>query len=185
MKLIVGLGNPGNQYRDTRHNIGFVIADSIAKDEVRGWHYSPDYLGYFIKTSDFVLLKPSTFMNKSGEAVRNISNFFKIDKKDILAIHDDLDLEFGRIRVSFDSSSAGHNGVASIIKSLGTMDFTRLRIGISHPRQKELRIDVDKYVLEKFDEAEVKELGSIIGKSKEAVKTFITSGIDATMNAFN
>ncbi len=185
MKLIVGLGNPGQEYRDTRHNIGFLVVDTFAKEEAKGWHYSPDYLGYFIKASNYVLLKPSTFMNKSGEAVRNVTNFFKIEKKDVLAIHDDLDLEFGKIRISFDSSSAGHNGVESIIKSLGTMDFARLRIGISHPREKDLKIDVDKYVLEKFDEEEMKELDSIIGKSNEAVRSFISGGIEATMNAFN
>lgn len=185
MKLIVGLGNPGAQYKSTRHNIGFLVADSFAKEEGRGWHYSPDYLGYFIKSGEYILLKPSTFMNKSGESVRSAANFFKIEKKDILVVQDDLDLDFGKIRVSFDSSSAGHNGIASVIESLGSMDFARLRVGISHPREKEIKMDVDKYVLARFDENEAPELNDIIRKSVEAVRSFVVSGIEATMNAFN
>lgn len=181
MKLIVGLGNPGAKFKNTRHNIGFMVVEAFAKESGLSWRYSADFMGFFIKSQEFVLLKPSTFMNKSGESVKNVLHFFKIDKKDILAIHDDLDLEFGKIRISFDSSSAGHKGVESLIESLGGFDFARLRIGINKPAG----VDPEKYVLEEFMPEEQIKLPDLITRAGEGIRSYLESGIEATMNRFN
>ncbi|OGD89652.1 aminoacyl-tRNA hydrolase [Candidatus Curtissbacteria bacterium RIFCSPHIGHO2_12_41_11] len=182
MKLIVGLGNPGAKYKNTRHNLGFMVVDGFAKSEGLAWRYNQDLLCYYFKSSDFILIKPSTYMNKSGESVRLVSNFYKIEPKDILAVHDDLDLEFGKIRFVFDSSSAGHKGVESLIESLGGYEFGRLRVGIARPPD---GVDPEKYVLEEFTPKEQQELPSLISRSLEAVKSYIEFGIEAAMNRYN
>lgn len=181
MKLIIGLGNPGIKYKNTRHNLGFMLVDSFAKNNGLSWRYNPDWICYFAKTEEFVVVKPSTFMNKSGEAVREVLNFFKINLGDVLAIHDDLDLDFGKLRISHDSQSAGHRGVDSVIAGLGTFEFSRLRIGIGKGGNK----DAEKWVLEEFEKEEKEKLGEIIQKAQEAIKSFISSGVEATMNQFN
>lgn len=188
MKLVVGLGNPGIKYKNTRHNLGFMVIDSYIKNSGLSWRYSPDWITYYAKRGDLVVMKPSTFMNKSGEAVKAISNFYKVGNREILAIHDDLDLDFGKMRVSFDSSSAGHRGVESVIESLGTVEFARLRIGVGHPLRKALdrkQTDPEKYVLEEFSKEEGKELGKVITKAENAVNSYIESGVLAMMNQFN
>ena len=182
MKLIVGLGNPGDKFKSTRHNLGFMVVDDLAASLGLSWRYSQDLMGYFIKTSEYVLAKPSIYMNRSGETVRHMSNFYKILPKDILAIHDDLDLEFGKIRFVFDSSSAGHKGVESLIESLGGYEFGRLRVGIARPPD---GVDPEKYVLEEFTPKEQQELPSLISRSLEAVKSYIEFGIEAAMNRYN
>ena len=154
MKLIVGLGNPGKKYAKTRHNVGFRVIDSLD----------------FARDKDVILLKPNTFMNQSGKVVKSLTTKYKIQTTDVIVIHDDIDLPFGEIRVSKDSSSAGHKGVQSIINELGTQDFTRVRIGIN-PKS-EIRIsksetDTTDFVLENFTKAEEKQLPEII---KEAVQ---------------
>lgn len=181
MKLIAGLGNPGTKYANARHNLGFMVVDAFAKSEGQMWRISKDWICYFIKASDYLLIKPSTFMNKSGEAVRSVAQFFKIDGGDILIVHDDLDLPFGKIRISFDSLSAGHKGVESMIESLSGPDFTRLRVGIGRPKKG----DPQKYVLEDFSNAQMVKLPQIIKKSQEAIRSFLSDGIHATMNRFN
>ena len=203
MKLIVGLGNPGAKYQNTRHNLGFMVADSFAKSNGLLWRVSRDLLCYFAKHNEFVLIKPTTFMNKSGEAVRSVAAFYKIDSRDILVIHDDLDLPFGKIRVSFDSLSAGHNGIESVIESMSGPEFARLRIGIGsprspreagkalgeagHPREAEklAHVDPSDYVLEKFSKDEEKKLKEVIFQSLGAVESYLSDGIHATMNRFN
>jgi len=182
MKLIIGLGNPGIKYKNTRHNFGFMVADSFIKNFGLSWRYNPDWICYFAKTEEFVVVKPSTFMNKSGEAAREVANFFKIDAKDILAVHDDLDLDFAKIRISHDSQSAGHRGVDSVISGLGTFEFSRLRIGIGHPEE---HVDPEKYVLENFTDEEQKKLPEIIKICEEAISAYLASGVEATMNQFN
>ena len=181
MKLIAGLGNPGSKYQNTRHNLGFMVADSFAKREGLSWRISRDWICYFAKTNNFVVAKPTTFMNKSGEALRSVAEFFKIDVSDILVIHDDLDLPFGKIRMSFDSMSAGHKGVESVIESIGRPDFARLRIGIG----KSDKGDPEKYVLEEFSKGEAGQLPQVLAESCEAIKSYLSDGIIATMNRFN
>lgn len=186
MKLIVGLGNPGTKYENTRHNIGFMVEDSMAKSEGLSWRVSRDLLCYWAKNSEYLLVKPTTFMNKSGEAVRSIAQFYKIDPASILVIHDDVDLPFGKIRISFDSMSAGHNGVQSVIKSLAGPDFARLRIGVSHPRESEKpKKDPADYVLEKFTTSEEKKLPEVLSHAHEAIRSYLSDGIQAAMNRFN
>ncbi len=181
MKLIAGLGNPGSKYQNTRHNVGFIVVDAFAKRVGLLWKVEKDLLCYLAKNRELVLIKPTTFMNKSGEAVRSAANFFKIEPPDILVIHDDLDLPFGKIRISFDSVSAGHKGVQSAIESLGGSDFARLRIGIGKGDKGE----EEKYVLEGFSPEEKRDLDGLIGRCCEAISSYLDEGIHATMNKFN
>ena len=182
MKLVIGLGNPGEKYRNTRHNLGYMVIDSFAKSSGLSWRYNPDWICYFAKTEEFVIVKPSTFMNKSGEAAREVLNFFKIEPKDVLAVHDDLDLDFAKIRISHDSQSAGHRGVSSVIEGLGTFEFSRLRVGIGRPQGK---IDPEKYVLEDFPKGEQEQLPAVIKICEAAISAYLASGVEATMNQFN
>lgn len=197
MKLIAGLGNPSSKYANTRHNLGFMVVDAFARSEGHMWRISKDWICYFIKASDYLLIKPSTFVNKSGEAVRQVAEFFKIESFDILIVHDDLDLPFGKIRISFDSMSAGHNGVESVIESLSGPDFARLRIGIDSPRGEKSSprssgeagrpkgVDLEKYVLENFSRDEVAKLPKIIKSCEEAIRSYLLDGVQAAMNRFN
>ena len=152
MKLIVGLGNPGKEYINTRHNVGFYYLDNFANKY--NLSYKEKFNGEYIKTKingeDIILLKPLTYMNLSGESVIKFVNYFKINKEDILVIHDDLDLEVGSIKLKENSSSGGHNGIKSIIELLNTKDFKRLKIGIG----KNNLFDTKDYVLGKFSEEE-------------------------------
>ena len=185
MKLIVGLGNPGTKYEMTRHNIGFLIADKVAqklntdisKDKFKGKFNKVAY-----NNEDIILLKPMTFMNLSGESVLPASKFFKVDTKDILVIHDELDIEFGKIKFKKGGGFAGHNGLKSIGSSLSRQEFNRLRVGIGRPAG---RISVADYVLQKFSGEEEAELDDLIEKSAEAVIFYLENGILETMNQFH
>jgi PTH1 family peptidyl-tRNA hydrolase len=191
VKRIVGLGNPGEKYLNSRHNFGFMVANDFVKKAGIEWGFNQDWICYFAKSADFVIIKPKTFMNKSGEAARIASNFFKIEVEDILVIHDDLDFDFGKIRMALGGSSAGHNGVISVMESLGKPDFARLRIGIGSPRRvsdeagRPENADPERYVLEDFTGEENKKLPAIIVRGCEAIKSFLDDGIEATMNKFN
>jgi PTH1 family peptidyl-tRNA hydrolase len=149
MKIIVGLGNPGKQYQENRHNIGFKTIDKIAEDyEFSEFvsKFSSLYSEGFINHQKIKLLKPQTFMNNSGLAVQKIKQFFKVDAEDILVIHDELDLKLGKVRVKIGGSAGGHNGLKSIDKHIGKT-YWRLRFGIDHPGMKE---KVSGYVLSNF-----------------------------------
>ncbi|MCR4325092.1 MAG: aminoacyl-tRNA hydrolase [Candidatus Curtissbacteria bacterium] len=186
MKLIVGLGNPGEKFKNNRHSLGFIVVDMFAIINALSWRYSRDFICYYAKSSDFVIIKPSTFMNKSGEAVKAAADYFKIEAKDVLVVHDELDLDFGKIRITFNGSSAGHNGVESVVESLGTLDFSRLRIGIGHPRDIEGGPrEPSDYVLSDFTTDEKKKLSEVITRADGAVQSFISEGVNATMNQFN
>lgn len=198
MKLIVGLGNPGAKYKNNRHNIGFMVVDIFAIEEGLSWKYSRDWMCHFCKTRNFILIKPSTYMNESGESAKVVVDYFSIENDDVLAIHDELDIEFGKIRLSFNGSSAGHHGVESVNRGLGTQDFARLRVGIDSPRrvsdeagrpsQKATdgkSISAERYVLEDFSDKEKRGLPEVIAKCEEAIKSYLDDGIEATMNRFN
>jgi len=161
MKLIVGLGNPGAKYKKTRHNIGFRVIDAL-KDE--------------ISEKEIILLKPQTFMNKSGVAVKSLTTKYKISTTDIVVVHDDVDLPFGTIRVSKNSSSAGHRGVQSIIDELGTQNFIRVRIGIRPKSEiRNPKFETADFVLEKFTKDEEKQLPEIIKKAVEQINLLFDS----------
>jgi PTH1 family peptidyl-tRNA hydrolase len=155
MKLIVGLGNPGKKYAKTRHNIGFRVIDSLD----------------FARDKDVILLKPDNFMNNSGRAVQSLITKYKIQTTDVIVVHDDIDLLFGDVRVSKDSSSAGHKGVQSIIDALGAQDFIRIRIGIRPQHE----IDTTEFVLKNFTKTEEKQLPEIIKKAIDEIDAFLTS----------
>lgn len=188
MKLIVGLGNPGTKFKNNRHNIGFMIIDIFAIEMGLSWRYSRDFMCHFVKTSEFVLVKSSTYMNASGESVKAVSEYFGVESSRVLVIHDELDLEFGKIRLSFGGSSAGHRGVESVNASLGTEDFVRLRVGIGRPTPAASDgkpTSAERYVLEDFSQEQKDKLPGIVAKCEEAIKSYLDAGLEATMNKFN
>lgn len=181
MKLIVGLGNIGKEYENTRHNIGFMTIDAY----LGSVNYQEKFNAYFYKTiinnETVYFLKPTTFVNNSGLAVREAMDYFNIDIKDILVIHDDLDLEFGTYKLKKNSSSGGHNGIKSIIKCLNSEDFFRLKIGINTPKKS----DVIDFVLGKFSKKELEIFNENVNRYIDIINSFITSGPDKTMNIYN
>ncbi len=181
MKLIVGLGNPGKKYAGNRHNLGFMVVDAFARGRGLEWGKNGDLMGDLARDGELVIVKPQTFMNRSGDSVRAVANFYKVDPKDILIINDDVDLEFGKIRLSFGGASAGHRGVESVIEGLGTPDFNRLRIGVGRPTVGE----VESFVLLDFLPEEKEKLEVIVSKAIEAIDSYLADGISATMNKFN
>ena len=185
LKLIIGLGNPGIKYQATRHNSGF-----LAVDEIAAIHNTPVNLKSFdacfgkgrIADIPILLVKPMTFMNISGSAVKKFADYFKIDPADIIVIHDDIDLPFRTIRLKAGGGHAGHKGLISIIDGLISPDFIRVRIGIGKPFD---RLTVERYVLEQFAEDEMKLLTEIMKTVNDAVTMIVTSGIQAAMNQYN
>ena len=159
MKLVAGLGNPGEEYFKNRHNTGFIIVDDFASKNGLSWENSSKFNAEIAISKNFILAKPQTFMNNSGESVSKILSFYKIDIGNLLIIHDDVDLQFGEIKKQLGSSSAGHKGVESVIEKLGSQDFWRIRIGIGRPEDK--NIPTDDWVLQDFKEEELKKIKSI------------------------
>ena len=192
MKLIVGLGNPGKKYEKTRHNIGFQIVDVLAENEK--WNKSKKancfYIKKQIKNKEVELIKPLTFMNNSGRSVRYAQKKHNIPVEKIIVIHDDVDLPVGIIRISKDSSSAGHKGVQSIINHLKTKDFTRLRIGINQNnnltiKQFNKKISTERFVLQKFSKDEKKAVSQTIELCVQAIYTILQKGTSKAMNEYN
>jgi PTH1 family peptidyl-tRNA hydrolase len=166
MKLIIGLGNPGKDYEKTRHNIGFMALDEIARafrfeDFKMNEKFESEIATGNIGDIKIILVKPQTFMNSSGRAVQKIINFYKIDLKDLIVIHDDLDINAGDFRLAFDSRSAGHKGVQSIIDLIGSKEFNRIRIGIKIENQK---VPTEKFVLSNFSKNEKAKTESVISE---------------------
>lgn len=185
MKLIVGLGNPELKYTFTRHNMGFSAVD-IMLDKLGGLTLdNTKFNGCFTKTKyeneDIVISKPLTYMNLSGEFIRDISNFYKIDHKDIIVIYDELALPVGKIRITKTGSAGGHNGIKSIIKNLGTEDFIKVRIGIGE----ETKIPQLDFVLMKYTPEEYKAQMVNVERAVEGVFDILKNGVDHAMNNFN
>jgi len=177
MKLIVGLGNPGKQYQKTRHNIGFMVLDALQeKLGSPDWSLSKKFNAKTseinLKNEKIILAKPMTFMNASGQAVQMITHFYKVVPEDIIVVHDDKDLKLDDIRAQEDKSSAGHNGVQSIIDHIGTQKFTRVRIGVASENEKKMR-DTAKFVLNKFGYFEKKKVEEVINKSVEEIRKIL------------
>ncbi len=184
MRLIVGLGNPGKRYENTRHNIGFMLIDRIAsaygiKVETEGFEslWGVGKIGGV----DVLLLKPQTFVNRSGGAVKEIIDYFKIPIGNLLVLYDDIDLPFGRISIRGSGGSGGHRGMESILMHVRTSLFPRVRLGIGRPEDS----DVSGYVLSIFTEEEQVILDSILGRAKDAVELIQINGIKEAMNRFN
>ncbi len=183
--IIVGLGNPGRGYRENRHNLGFMVVDrlslklNIPMNKVQ----SKALVGSGLyQESRFVLAKPQTYMNLSGQAVQGLVRFYKVPLEQLLIAHDDLDLPFGTIRLRPGGGSAGQRGIASVIQSLGTPDFPRLRLGIDRPSG---RMDAADYVLQDFTAGERDALSAILDRAADAVLEFASQGLEAAMNSFN
>lgn len=167
MKLIVGLGNPGIKYKKTRHNLGFRVIDELAEKFQSA--FNAEIYEKKIKNQKIILAKPQTFMNNSGTSVKSIFDYYKIPIEDILVVHDDIDLPLGEIKVQQGRGAAGHKGVQSIIDSLGSKDFIRMRIGI-RPAQAEA-IDTEKFVLQKFTPEEEKVIEQKIKQAAALIAT--------------
>ncbi|MDR1365927.1 MAG: aminoacyl-tRNA hydrolase [Holosporales bacterium] len=173
MQLIVGLGNPGHEYDGTRHNVGFMSVDRIAeRHKAAGFKQHGNGSIASLSQSKTLLLKPTTYMNLSGVAVLSVSSFYKIPPKDIVVIHDDIDLPIGVLRPKFGGGHAGHNGIRNIIEHIGP-DFHRLRIGVGRPDNK---IDIINYVVSKFASNELNILGKIFDLVADNILQFTASG---------
>lgn len=184
MKLIVGLGNPGREYENTRHNIGFQLLDRIADN--KGLDFSKEkfngkYVEYSVNGEKVILVKPMSYMNLSGSVVSRFASFYKIDVRDIMVIQDDLDMHFGRVKVVNNSSSGGHNGIRDIEKFLGSREYVRVKIGISNDKSKDTR----DYVLGKFNKDEMDKLNEIYGNMLNIVDDFCNISLDLFKGKYN
>jgi PTH1 family peptidyl-tRNA hydrolase len=183
--LIVGLGNPGRQYRENRHNIGFMVVDHLCTEiDVRlSRLQSKSLVGSgIINGQKLLLAKPQTYMNLSGQSVSGLLRFYKLAPSELLVIHDDLDLPLGTLRMRPSGGSAGQKGLSSIIEQIGTQDFPRLRMGIGRPPG---RMDSAEYVLQDFNRNEQDFLKLVLVQGAKAVKAFVSDGIKQTMNSYN
>jgi PTH1 family peptidyl-tRNA hydrolase len=186
MKLIVGLGNPGRAYKDSRHNIGFSVVKALAKIYKVALAKNKATFSLNakvkIKGENVILAVPLTFMNLSGKAVEALLKKHKINSENLLVVCDDLDLEFGRLKIRPGGSSGGHRGIESVIRSLKTSEFARLRIGIGRGKAD---LDVSRYVLSPFSNIEKKERDKIIDKTCNCCRVWVSEGILKSMNFFN
>ncbi len=183
--LVVGLGNPGREYRNNRHNIGFLVLNQLAeKLETSFSRMRMNALVTAVKYKDhkLILIKPQTYMNLSGKAVSSFVRFYKLPLENLLVVYDDVDLPFQTLRMRPDGGDAGQKGVRSIIQELGTQQFPRLRIGINRPPG---RMSVSSYVLLDFSEQEAENLPFILNQSSDAMLTFVELGLNQAMTTFN
>ncbi len=192
MILLVGLGNPGDRYRDTRHNVGFMALDLIAER----WGRPPWRSKFHAETAQVdvpggredaeraILLKPQTYMNRSGDSVQPAAAFYKVRPENVVVVHDELDLPFGQVRLKAGGGAAGHNGLRSISLRLGTNDYTRVRIGIGRPPPDFHGSGAD-YVLQGFSPAEQADLAEVVQGAASAIEMFAREGLSAAMNTIN
>ena len=183
--LLIGLGNPGREYKDSRHNIGFMLIDRLTlRLNAQGMKLQSKAI---VITSHYeerkiILAKPQTYMNLSGQSVQGLLHFYKISVENLIIAHDDLDIPFGTIRIRPAGGPGGQRGMASTIEQLGTKDFPRLRLGIGRPPG---RMDPKDYVLQDFSKDDLKLLPEVLGHASDAALEFVTKGLNAAMNKFN
>ncbi|MBC2580889.1 aminoacyl-tRNA hydrolase [Clostridium sp. DJ247] len=183
MFLVVGLGNIGKQYEHTRHNVGFDVIDLISSEyniPVNREKFKGMYGEGTISNNKVLLLKPSTYMNLSGESIREIMNFYKIPNKNIIVIYDDISLEVGRLRIRSQGSAGGHNGIKNIISNLGSDIFPRVKIGVGQPKDQ-----LVSHVLGKFSKEERTQIEEVFKAGMNVVEYIVSNGIDEAMNKFN
>ncbi|MDP3964353.1 MAG: aminoacyl-tRNA hydrolase [bacterium] len=193
MKCIIGLGNPGTRYADTRHNSGAMVLSSLVKHGDSPFQVNRKLkatIGSIRGANEALLAVPTTYMNNSGEAVRSILQYYKLKPADLWLIYDDIDIEFGRIRIKPYGSSAGHNGVTSVIEAVGTDDFARFRVGIklSDEEAKEAqyaKLTTARFVLLPFSKEQKKILPSIIDETRDAILLALEKGLPEAMNKYN
>lgn len=184
-RLIVGLGNPGETYRDTRHNIGFMVLDEIARRMGAAFREEKRWSGLVAKFTGGYLLKPLTFMNDSGRSVQSVGHFYKASPAQTLVVYDDVDLPLGRLRFRTSGSAAGHNGIRSLISSLGSDEFPRLKVGISPADGRPAGERMVGHVLGKFSTEERPVLQTVIQRAADAVLSAVDRGLETAMNVFN
>lgn len=194
MKLIVGLGNPGREYRETRHNVGFMVVDEVARRHRVTWAMAPSQVpeAFVAKTfpepgaagaaAPLLLAKPLTYMNRSGAAVAALAAYYRIPLADLLVVYDEVDLPFGKLRARASGSAGTHNGMRSVVQALGGTGFPRLRVGIGRGDR---RRDLADVVLSKFEPAERDQLESVITRAADAAEMFAAADILTVMNAYN
>ncbi|MDV6262940.1 aminoacyl-tRNA hydrolase [Rhodococcoides yunnanense] len=181
--LIVGLGNPGPQYEKTRHNVGFMVADALA-GRIGGAFSShkksnSDIVQARLGRRSVVVAKPRTFMNLSGQPVAALARFFSIDAANIVVVHDELDIDFGALRLKLGGGEGGHNGLRSISQHLSTKDYLRVRVGVGRPPG---RMDPASFVLKPFSAAERKDLGVVVEEAADAAELLLSAGLEAAQN---
>ena len=189
MILIVGLGNPVEKYQNTRHNLGFMVVDELARKMLpltkTKWQENKKFNSQFIIfNSQFILIKPQTMMNASGFAVAKIAAFYHIEPAEIWVIHDDVDLPLGKIKIRLGGGSGGHRGIDSIIEQLGTDKFVRFRLGIGEANRGKDRL-LEKYVLKSFTTNEISKVKQTIKKATAAIKLALDEDLEKAMNRFN
>lgn len=185
LRLVVGLGNPGDAYLGTRHNAGFMVVDEVSKAlsiPIVKRKFDTIFGRGFVDGIEIILLKPLAFMNLSGPPVRKIANYFRILCEDMLTIHDDIDLAFGRLKINEKGGDGGHRGVRSLMDAFGGGNFVRLRIGVGRP---EAGINTSDHVLDGFSANEKEVLDQIITRARDAVVTILCKGTKEGMNRFN
>ncbi len=183
--MIAGLGNPGPRYRNTRHNIGFKVINLLCKSQavrLNGRRFQSKNTRTNFHGNDILLVQPLTFMNQSGKSIKTFADYYNIETRNILVIHDDIDLPAGRIKLVRNGGAGGHKGVLSIINHLGTNEFPRVRVGIGRPRYME---PVDEYVLSPFYGDEKETMEKVIQMAFEACGLFISEGVGSAMNYAN
>jgi PTH1 family peptidyl-tRNA hydrolase len=183
--LLIGLGNPGREYKDTRHNIGFMMIELLAERlGARGMKLQSKAIVTSAMYEDrkLILAKPQTYMNLSGHSVQGLLHYYKIPHSHLLVAHDDMDIPFGTIRIRPSGGPGGQRGMASTIELLGTKDFPRLRLGIGRPPG---RMDPKNYVLQNFSKDELKTLPEILSRAADAALEFVMNGLNAAMNKYN
>lgn len=200
MKLIAGLGNPDDKYQYSRHNIGYMVVEKLAKQLLpverseKGWEGNKKFTAEICKINqDLILAKPHTYMNRSGIAIQSLVNFYKIKTEDLWIIHDDIDLPLGKIRIRQGGSSGGHNGVESIIKNLPSEDFIRFRLGIGRGKldvKKTTDINlsrqgIEKFVLSPFKDHEGGDAKKMIKNAVKAIMVILDEGLEKAMNRYN
>ncbi len=184
-RMVVGLGNPGRRYRNTRHNAGFMIADTIAGDYGISFNkkkFETVYGRGSVEGIELLLVKPIAYMNRSGPPVQQLAQYYRIQSRDMLVIHDDIDLAFGRLKIKEKGGHGGHNGIRSLIEAFGGGDFARLRIGVG---RSETGSGVTGHVLGKFTAQQTQILDRIIKNARDAVVTILSHGTKVGMNLFN
>ena len=179
-KLIIGLGNPGKEYNNTRHNIGFEMLDYIYNGDYKE-KFNGKYSEVIVNNNKIILVKPLSYMNLSGKVVKDFIKYYEVDINDILVIQDDLDMELGKIKFVYNSSNGGHNGIKDIINCLGTKEFLRLKIGIS----KNNNVDTRDFVLGKFSKKEEEIINESYSKLKDLINDFCNLDNNGLMNKYN
>ncbi|MBV6401144.1 MAG: Peptidyl-tRNA hydrolase [Anaerolineales bacterium] len=183
--LLIGLGNPGREYANTRHNFGFMAIDRLAvRLNARGMKVQSKAIVMDSKYADhkLILAKPQTYMNLSGQSVQGLAHFYKIPNENLMILSDDLDLPFGTIRIRASGGPGGQRGLSSILEKLGTKDIPRMRLGIGRPPG---RMDPADYVLQNFSRDDLKSLSELLDRAADAALEFVTDGLTAAMNKFN